>query len=102
MPEQANLSPAQIWLFCDGDDHWLTRTQHAEDVLAEYMEHFGVTREDAGFYEGEAPRPMTDDELDRYTFTKEDGTAMSFREAMEEQLAMPDTVAPYLFATANY
>ncbi|WP_137923908.1 hypothetical protein [Cupriavidus sp. 2SB] len=100
-------APANIWLFSYGDDYWLTRETDPAKVLAEYLECFGPmdpSEVGCATMDGEpaaVPCILPPDKLALCTFTNEDGTKEPFIEAIAKQLAMPDTVLPYLFASAN-
>ncbi|PLP96919.1 hypothetical protein [Cupriavidus pauculus] len=101
-------APANIWLFSNDDDYWLTRETDPAKVLAEYLECFGpMDPSEIGCTTpkgkpADVPCMLSADRLALCTFTNEDGTKEPFAVATAKQVAMPDTVLPYLFASANF
>lgn len=101
------MNPGDIQIWRINDEEWWVGGGSAQDILAAYMEAYGVGHEKATGDTDTWPEPLSDSELDtlKYRDSDEDGQPDGEPRTFREQLAIEIQEGgdfPRLFAGSEY
>ena len=70
----------------------------AEEAKNNYNKFTGFDDED--YYKDRPPQELTEEEMNRYKYTKEDGKTITFKEELENRIK--NNAVPSFFASTEY